>query len=104
MNSIAVDLVAALRRPVMPGFHAAWSFGGLAGAGIGGLLAPHLSPVRHLLLVPLAGLLVPAPAGRALLSPAPAKTGRAKTGRGKTGRAEAGRAGANRAGRADGRH
>ena len=27
MNSIAVDLVAALRRPVMPGFHAAWKPG-----------------------------------------------------------------------------
>ncbi len=36
MNSVAVDLVAALGRPVMPGFHAAWSFGGLAGAGRGG--------------------------------------------------------------------
>jgi len=68
MNSIAVDLVAALRRPVMPTFHAAWSFGGLAGAGIGGLLAPHLSPVRHLLLVALAGLLVTAIAGRTPLS------------------------------------
>jgi MFS family permease len=77
MNSIAVDLVAALRRPVMPTFHAAWSFGGLTGAGIGGLLAPHLSPVRHLLLVALAGLLVTAIAGRALLSTVPAKTGRA---------------------------
>ena len=44
MNSVAVDIVAALRRPVMPGFHAAWSFGGLAGAALGGLLAPHLSP------------------------------------------------------------
>ena len=32
MNSVAVDIVTALRRPVMPGFHAAWSFGGLAGA------------------------------------------------------------------------
>jgi MFS family permease len=40
MNSVAVDLVAALRRPVMPGFHAAWSFGGLAGAALGGLLGP----------------------------------------------------------------
>ena len=46
MNSVAVDVVAALRRPVMPGFHAAWSFGGLAGAALGGLLAPHLSPSR----------------------------------------------------------
>jgi DNA-binding PadR family transcriptional regulator len=39
MNSVAVALVAALRRPVMPSLHAAWSFGGLAGAGLGGLLA-----------------------------------------------------------------
>jgi MFS family permease len=71
MNSIAVDLVAALRRPVMPGFHAAWSFGGLAGAGLGGLLAPHLSPVRHLLLIALTGLLVTALAGRTLLTAIP---------------------------------
>jgi MFS family permease len=99
MNSIAVDLVAALRRPVMPGFHAAWSFGGLAGAGIGGLLAPHFSPVRHLLLVALAGLLVTAIAGRALLSTVPAEAGRAKTGR-----AEAGRAGADRADPSDRPH
>jgi MFS family permease len=70
MNSIAVDLVAALRRPVMPAFHAAWSFGGLAGAALGGLLAPHLSPVRHLLLVALAGLLVTGLAGRTLLASA----------------------------------
>src|SRR5438067_7562861 len=68
MNSVAVDIVAALRRPVMPGFHAAWSFGGLAGAGLGGLLAPYLSPLRHLLLVALAGLLVSALAGRVLLT------------------------------------
>ena len=69
MNSIAVDLVAALRRPVMPGFHAAWSFGGLAGAALGGLLAPHLSPVRDLLLVALAGL-VSGVAGHILLASA----------------------------------
>src|SRR5438034_9284192 len=68
MNSVAVDIVTALRRPVMPGFHAAWSFGGLAGAGLGGLLAPHLSPLRHLLLVALAGLLVSVLAGRVLLT------------------------------------
>jgi MFS family permease len=68
MNSVAVDVVAALRRPVMPGFHAAWSFGGLAGAGLGGLLAPHLSPLRHLLLTALVGLLVSAVAGHALLT------------------------------------
>ena len=71
MNSIAVDLVAALRRPVMPGFHAAWSFGGLAGAVLGGLLASHLSPVTQLLLVAVAGLLVTALAGPVLLSSVP---------------------------------
>jgi MFS family permease len=68
MNSVAVDVVAALRRPVMPGFHAAWSFGGLAGAAFGGLLAPYLSPEPHLLLIALAGLLVSAAAGHALLT------------------------------------
>jgi MFS family permease len=68
MNTVAVEMVAALRRPVMPGFHAAWSFGGLAGAAIGGLLAPHLSPIRHLTLIALAGLLVAAAAGHTLLS------------------------------------
>jgi MFS family permease len=68
MNSVAVDLVAAMRRPVMPGFHAAWSFGGLAGAGLGGLLAPYLSPVRHLLLIAAAGLLLTVFCGRALLA------------------------------------
>jgi MFS family permease len=71
MNSVAVDLVAALRRPVMPGFHAAWSFGGLAGAGLGGLLAPHLSPLRHLILVAACGVVVTVVAGRALLAGAP---------------------------------
>lgn len=76
MNSIAVELVAALRRPVMPRFHAAWSFGGLAGAGLGGLLAPHLSPVRHFMLVGLAGLLVTAVAGRTLLSAVPERAAR----------------------------
>jgi MFS family permease len=69
MNTVAVDMVAALRRPVMPGFHAAWSFGGLAGAGLGGLLAPHLSPLRHLALIALICLLVAAVTGRTLLRP-----------------------------------
>jgi len=68
MNSVAVDLVAALRRPVMPSFHAAWSFGGLAGAGLGGVLAPHLTPLRHLALVALLGLAVTVVCGRVLLT------------------------------------
>jgi len=70
MNSIAVDLVSAVGRPIMPSFHAAWSFGGLAGASLGGLLAPHLSPARHLLLIALIGLLVTASAAPAILGSA----------------------------------
>jgi MFS family permease len=105
MNSVAVDLVAALRRPVMPGFHAAWSFGGLAGAALGGLLAAHLSPLRHLLLIALAGLAASAVAGRVLLTgeatlrdalaeavPAPADTARADPARADPARADPARA------------
>jgi MFS family permease len=93
MNSVAVDVVAALRRPVMPGFHAAWSFGGLAGAGLGGLLAPHLSPEPHLLLIAPVGLLVSAAAGHALLTRATflrdAAAGAAPTGTARDGTARA---------------
>ncbi|MEU3752643.1 MFS transporter [Streptomyces olivoreticuli] len=72
MNSAAVDLVAALRRPVMPSFHAAFSLGGMLGAGLGGLVAGQLSATRHLLLLTVIGLVVSAVAGRTLLAhPAP---------------------------------
>jgi MFS family permease len=72
MNSAAVDLVATLRRPVMPSFHAAFSLGGMLGAGLGGLVAGSLSATRHLFLLAAIGLLVTAAAGRTLLSrPAP---------------------------------
>ena len=71
MNSVAVDVVAALRRPVMPAFHAAWSFGGLAGASAGGLLAPHLAPRPGLALIAAAGLAVTAVAGRGMFPPTP---------------------------------
>ncbi|MGJ5749685.1 fucose permease [Streptomyces puniciscabiei] len=70
-NSAAVDLVAALRRPIMPSFHAAFSLGGMIGAGLGGLVAGALSPTRHLLGLSLIGLLVTAVAGRALLRQEP---------------------------------
>ncbi|MFI8189363.1 MFS transporter [Streptomyces sp. NPDC085946] len=66
-NSAAVDLVAALRRPVMPSFHAAFSLGGMIGAGLGALVAGSLSPARHLLGLAVVGLLVTAVAGRTLL-------------------------------------
>jgi MFS family permease len=67
MNSLAVDVVAALRRPVMPSFHAAFSLGGLLGAGLGAVVATHLSPTHHLLLLTAAGLCTTAVAGAALL-------------------------------------
>ncbi|WP_413755939.1 MFS transporter [Streptomyces sp. MMBL 11-3] len=66
-NSAAVDLVAALRRPIMPSFHAAFSLGGMVGAGLGGLVAGSLSPTQHLLGLTVIGLLVTAGAGRVLL-------------------------------------
>ena len=74
-NTVAVDVVAALRRPVMPSFHAAWSLGGLAGAAIGGVLAPRLSPLPHFAIATVLGLAVTAVAGRVLLTTAlPAAT------------------------------
>ncbi|MET9934224.1 MFS transporter, partial [Streptomyces sp. NPDC006324] len=74
MNSAAVDVVTALRRPVMPSFHAAFSLGGMLGAGLGGLLAGSLSPTVHLLGLTVVGLALTAAAGPVLLrrpSPAP---------------------------------
>jgi MFS family permease len=68
MNSVAVDVVAALRRPVMSSFHAAYSLGGLVGSGLGGLLAPHLSPTAHLTLLTPVGLATVLLAGRVLLT------------------------------------
>jgi MFS family permease len=67
MNTLAVDLVAVLRRPVMPSFHAAWSLGGLAGAALGGLAAPALTPLAHFALVGLFGLAVTAVCGPIVL-------------------------------------
>ncbi|EDY60663.1 integral membrane transporter [Streptomyces sviceus ATCC 29083] len=66
-NSAAVDLVGALRRPVMPSFHAAFSLGGMLGAGLGGLVAGGLSPTWHLFGLTVIGLLVTVVAGRTLL-------------------------------------
>ncbi|WP_329332372.1 MFS transporter [Streptomyces sp. NBC_00663] len=66
-NSAAVDLVRTLRRPIMPSFHAAFSLGGMTGAGLGALLAGALSATQHLAGLALFGLLVTLPTGRALL-------------------------------------
>ncbi|MEU8888547.1 MFS transporter [Streptomyces sp. NPDC048442] len=67
MNSAAVDLVTALRRPVMPSFHAAFSLGGMVGAGLGGLVAGSLSPTVHLTTLTALGLLLTVAAGPTLL-------------------------------------
>ncbi|MFE9735118.1 MFS transporter [Streptomyces sp. NPDC005863] len=67
MNSAAVDLVRALRRPVMPSFHAAFSLGGMLGSGLGGLVAGRLSPTPHLLGITVLGLAVTAAAAPTLL-------------------------------------
>jgi len=93
MNSLAVDLVAVLRRPVMPSFHAAWSLGGLAGAALGGLAAPALTPLAHFSLVCALGLAVTAAFGRIVLTtplpvahaPSPDNTGPDNTGPDHTG-------------------
>ncbi|KND25650.1 MFS transporter [Streptomyces acidiscabies] len=72
-NSAAVDLVTVLRRPIMPSFHAAFSLGGMLGAGLGALVAGSLSPAWHLLLLGAVGLVVTAVAGRTLLRLPPAR-------------------------------
>ncbi|MFE7744746.1 MFS transporter [Nocardia sp. NPDC057455] len=66
VNTVAVDLVAALNRPLMPALHAANSLGSLSGAGVGGALAAHLSPAGHLLSVAPLGVVAAAAAGWAL--------------------------------------
>ncbi|MFK0156292.1 MFS transporter [Streptomyces sp. NPDC090493] len=75
-NSAAVDLVRALRRPIMPSFHAAFSLGGMLGSGLGSLIAGVLTPTQHLLSLTAVGLLVTLLAGRTLLrTPPPATPG-----------------------------
>ncbi|WP_435053395.1 MFS transporter [Kitasatospora phosalacinea] len=78
MNSAAVDLVAELRRPVMPSFHAGYSLGGLLGAAVGGLLAGRISAAWSLAAAAALGLAVTAVAGTALLR-APAALPRPST-------------------------
>ena len=62
MNAQAVVVERGYGRPIMSSFHAAWSFGGLAGAALGGLLAsvgvgplPHFSAVAVLSAIAFAG-------------------------------------------------
>ncbi|MFJ9895460.1 MFS transporter [Streptomyces sp. NPDC091280] len=66
-NSAAVELVRTMRRPIMPSFHAAFSLGGMVGAGLGGLVAGVLTPTQHLFGLAVLGLLVTALIGPPLL-------------------------------------
>ena len=48
MNAQAVAVERGYGRPIMSSFHAAWSFGGLAGAALGGLSASQgIGPLPH---------------------------------------------------------
>ncbi|MQA08828.1 MAG: MFS transporter [Pseudonocardiaceae bacterium] len=59
MNIAAVTMVRRLERPIMSIFHAAFSFGGLFGSlGAAGAAASGLSPLRHFLIVAVAGTAV----------------------------------------------
>lgn len=50
MNTQAVAVQSAQRRPLMPGFHGSWSIGSFAGAGVGTLaVALHVSLAAQLL-------------------------------------------------------
>ena len=51
MNSMAVEIIARVRAPIMPGFHGVFSLGGLLGAVAGGALAGVLGAGAHLLLI-----------------------------------------------------
>ncbi|MBD0675233.1 MFS transporter [Streptomyces sp. CBMA156] len=95
MNSVAVELVAQLRRPVMPSFHAGYSFGGLLGTGVCGLLAGSLSTAWALALSGVLGMAVTVGAGAVLLrSPAAAPVAPAAPGRTDRTADQSGRAGA----------
>ena len=55
-NSLGVQVEAQWGRPLLPSLHAGFSFGGLAGALIGGLLSAFVGVAPHLMGVTVAGL------------------------------------------------
>jgi predicted MFS family arabinose efflux permease len=66
-NAVGVTVERRLGRPLLSGLHAGFSFGGLAGALLGGLLATVAGVAAHLVLVGALGLLVTAWAAQALV-------------------------------------
>ena len=68
MNAQAVVVERGYGRPIMSSFHAAWSFGGLAGAALGGLLASQgIGPLPHFSVVAILSAIAFVGAYRALL-------------------------------------
>jgi MFS family permease len=59
MNIAAVSVVRQLDRPLMPTFHAAYSFGALGGGVLAGLLvAIGWTPLRHFIVVAAIGVVI----------------------------------------------
>lgn len=71
INSAAVDVITELDRPIMPSFHAAYSFGGLLGAVVGGFVADYVGASTHLAAIGLAGLMAALALGIPLMRCAP---------------------------------
>lgn len=59
-NSVGVQVEARAGRPLLSGMHAAFSFGGLGGALVGGVAAGSLDVLPHFVVVAGLGLLVTA--------------------------------------------
>lgn len=59
-NAVGVQVESVAGRPVLPSLHAGFSFGGLAGAAVGGLTAEAVSAAQHLLAVGACGLIATA--------------------------------------------
>jgi MFS family permease len=90
MNAQGVRVEQAYGRPLMASFHASYSFGGLAGAVLGGLLAWwRASPVAALSVIALAGAAAVLIAGRWLMAE-PAGPGRRRPSRPASARAAVG--------------
>jgi MFS family permease len=69
MNAQAVALEQCYGRSIMSSFHALFSFGGMTGAALGGLVASrHISPAAHFLIAALVYIVVALFAGRTLMS------------------------------------
>ncbi len=74
MNAHGLAVEGLLRQPVMSGFHARWSLGGLLGAGFGALVLARLAPWQHAAIVAVLMIMATAFMNRFLL-PASADKG-----------------------------